>query len=265
VSSLPPRAAPVEAERRREDFEVERVGASSSSLLDAVDRLIDKGAMLKGDVVLAIANVDLVRLDLNLLLAAVETLEAAEERRGRLRAGQAATERRTENRELGTGNWELGIRAEAEPRPIRTEVPADCGASREGSRAASVPGSQFPVPSSPFAVSESASSECEQDVNKPAKRIALDPKDASKGVAKLVLTLVEFVRQLLERQAIRRMEGGRLADEAVEGMGEALLRLEAKVREMKDAFGLAGEDLDLDLGPLGKLNGPGASGHQRSE
>ena len=77
------------------------------------------------------------------------------------------------------------------------------------------------------------------------------------GVARLVLTLVEFVRQLLERQAIRRMEGGRLPDEKVERMGEALARLEEKVIEMKNAFGLAGEALDLDLGPLGRLNGPG--------
>jgi hypothetical protein len=87
--------------------------------------------------------------------------------------------------------------------------------------------------------------------------LALDPKSAEKGVARLVLTLVEFVRRLLERQAIRRMEGGLIADEAIERLRATLARLEQKVLELKRVFGLEGEDLDLDLGPLGRLNGRG--------
>ena len=80
-----------------------------------------------------------------------------------------------------------------------------------------------------------------------------DEDDIEAGVAKLVLTLVEFIRQILEHQAIRRMEGGRLSDEEVERLGLALLRLQERLAEIKDAFGVADEDLNIDLGPLGKL------------
>ena len=85
------------------------------------------------------------------------------------------------------------------------------------------------------------------------ERVDVDPDGAGAGLAKLVLTLVEFLRQLLERQAIRRMEGGTLSDEEVERMGVALMRLEEKVHELAAQFGLKKEDLNLGLGPLGEL------------
>jgi hypothetical protein len=75
-----------------------------------------------------------------------------------------------------------------------------------------------------------------------------------KSVAQLVLSLVEFLRKLLERQAIRRMDGGTLSAEEVESIGLALMRLEAAVREIAEKFGLDPEDLNLDLGPLGRLH-----------
>jgi len=84
-------------------------------------------------------------------------------------------------------------------------------------------------------------------------RVDVDPEGVEQGLAKLVLTLVEFLRQLLERQAIRRMDGGTLTDDEVERVGIALMRLEAKVREMAEAFGLDPDDLNLGLGPIGKL------------
>ena len=80
-----------------------------------------------------------------------------------------------------------------------------------------------------------------------------DPEDVRRSVAKLVLTLVEFIRQLLERQAIRRMEAGTLTNEQTESVGLALMRLEDAVREIAAQFGLAPDDLNLDLGPVGKL------------
>jgi hypothetical protein len=80
-----------------------------------------------------------------------------------------------------------------------------------------------------------------------------DPDDVRRSVAKLVLTLVEFIRQLLERQAIRRMESGTLTSEQTEAVGMALMRLEETVRELAGQFGLAVEDLNLDLGPVGRL------------
>jgi hypothetical protein len=77
-----------------------------------------------------------------------------------------------------------------------------------------------------------------------------DPEDVQKSVAQLVLTIVEFLRQLMERQAIRRMEANTLTEAEVEAVGVALMRLEETVREIGARFGLAPEDLNLDLGPI---------------
>jgi hypothetical protein len=87
----------------------------------------------------------------------------------------------------------------------------------------------------------------------PESRIDCTPENIEQGLAKLVLSLIELLRQLLERQAIRRMEGGTLSDAKIEEMGEALMKLEAKIHELADHFGLTPADLNLDLGPLGSL------------
>jgi hypothetical protein len=86
-----------------------------------------------------------------------------------------------------------------------------------------------------------------------AARWNADPENVQRSVAKLVLTLMEFLRKLLERQAIRRMESRTLTDAEVEAVGLALMRLEETLRTMGERFGLAPEDLNLDLGPLGRL------------
>jgi hypothetical protein len=80
-----------------------------------------------------------------------------------------------------------------------------------------------------------------------------DPDDVRRSVAKLVLTLVDAIRQLLERQAIRRMEAETLTEQETEDIGMALMRLEEAIRDIGAQFGLSPEDLKLDLGPLGKL------------
>jgi hypothetical protein len=84
-------------------------------------------------------------------------------------------------------------------------------------------------------------------------RIDVDAEGLEQGLAQLVLTLVEFLRQLLERQAVRRMEGGSLSDEEVERVGVALMKLEEKVHQLADQFGLRPSDLNINLGPLGDL------------
>ena len=84
-------------------------------------------------------------------------------------------------------------------------------------------------------------------------RIDLDPEQVGDGLAKLVLTLLELIRQLLERQAIRRLDAGSLDHEQTERLGLTLMRLAQRMEELKTHFGLQGEDLNLDLGPLGKL------------
>jgi len=84
-------------------------------------------------------------------------------------------------------------------------------------------------------------------------RINIDAESVEQGLAKLVLTLIELIRRLLEKQAVRRMEGGGLSPEQVEELGLALMKLEAKMQELKAQFKLADEDLNLDLGPIGRL------------
>jgi hypothetical protein len=80
-----------------------------------------------------------------------------------------------------------------------------------------------------------------------------DPEDVQKSVAQLVLTIVEFLRRLMERQAIRRMEQKTLTKKEVEAVGAALMTLERTIRDIGKRFGLTPEDLNLDLGPIGKL------------
>ena len=80
-----------------------------------------------------------------------------------------------------------------------------------------------------------------------------DPDEVQRSVGQLVLTLVEFIRKLLERQAIRRMDAGTLTSDQTEAIGEALMKLEETVRDMATRFGIPPDELNLDLGPLGKL------------
>ena len=95
--------------------------------------------------------------------------------------------------------------------------------------------------------------EMEKVQNALPKKIAANPENAEKGLAKLVLTLIELIRKLMEKQAMRRVEAGSLTDEEVERVGETLMKLENKMKELKEIFGLKDEELNLNLGPLGDL------------
>lgn len=86
-----------------------------------------------------------------------------------------------------------------------------------------------------------------------SNRINADPERVERGLAQLVLTLIELLRQLMERQAARRVEGGSLTEDEVERLGRAFMKLEERMDELKDEFGLEDEDLNLNLGPLGDL------------
>ncbi|WHY03021.1 gas vesicle protein K [Neobacillus sp. DY30] len=85
------------------------------------------------------------------------------------------------------------------------------------------------------------------------ERLPLDSNQVEQGLAKLVLTIIELLRQLMERQAMRRVENDSLTDEQIEELGLTLMRLEEKMEELKQIFGLENEDLNIELGPLGKL------------
>jgi len=82
------------------------------------------------------------------------------------------------------------------------------------------------------------------------ERISADPEIVENGLAKLVLSIIELVRKLLEKQALRRMDAGNLTDEEIERLGNALMKLEDKMTELKKTFGLSDEDLNMKLGPV---------------
>jgi hypothetical protein len=85
------------------------------------------------------------------------------------------------------------------------------------------------------------------------RRIDANPEEVERGLAKLVLTVIELLRRLLEKQAIRRIDSGNLTDEEIERLGLTFLRLNQRMKELQGAFNLADEDLNLNLGPLGDL------------
>lgn len=169
---------------------------SEYTLLDVADKLLDTGVSLTGEATISVADVDLIYLGLDVVLASVERVR-------------------------GKGNVPL------------------------------VPFPRWPTPAAhgPGAMSAATYPE----VKAVPDRIDVDPDEVERGLAKLVLTIVEFIRQLLERQAVRRMDGGGLSDEEIERVGVALMRLEEKVGEMAGHFGLRREELRLGLGPLGEL------------
>jgi hypothetical protein len=165
---------------------------------------------------LAVADIDLIKLDLGLLLTAVESA---------MRRGGGLESLTSLRRDSARGAIEAGA-----DQPIRREVTSALPVTAETS--------ETPLE----AVAESL-----------PPRVNADTETVENGLARLVLTLIEVLRKVLEHQAIRRMEGGHLTAEEVERLGVALLRLNDRMQEMKGVFGLKDEDLQIDLGPLGRL------------
>lgn len=196
------------------------------TLLDVVDTALDTGVVLQGDVTISVADVDLVFLGLKLVLASVDTLRPG-------RSGGAKGD--ASDRAPGIGDAACGSAA---------------GCAREDGTlgAAGQCGTQEPSPTQCASGSAQA-----RDTPSESRKPWADPEKVEQGLAKLVLTVVELLRQLLERQALRRMDRGSLTDGEIERMGRAFQRLEQKMQELKGVFGLDGEDLNLNLGPLGNL------------
>lgn len=196
-------------------------GDERLELSDLLSHVLDKGVVLKGEVMLAVADIDLVRLDLGLLLTAVETVLG----RG---GGLAGPER-------------AGLLGAAGP-PRERPVIAPSGSTMESQ-----------VVQTLDAPKDAAIMPLETVAEGFPPRLNTDPDKVENGLAKLVLTLIEVLRKVLEHQAVRRMEGGHLSDEEVERLGIALLRLNDRMQDMKGIFGLTDDDLQIDLGPLGRL------------
>lgn len=85
------------------------------------------------------------------------------------------------------------------------------------------------------------------------RRLNADPENLEKGLAQLVLTIVELLRQLMERQALRRIDDGTLTEDQVERLGQTFMKLAERMEQLREEFGLDAEDLNLNLGPLGNL------------
>lgn len=191
-------------------------GDERLELSELLSHVLDKGVVLKGEVMLAVADIDLIRLDLGLLLTAVQTA-------------------------------------------LDREVPRSSAPAISVGGAAALP----PVPSGSTMESqvvdalhpprESTVAPLESVAENLPPRLNTDPDKVENGLAKLVLTLIEVLRKVLEHQAVRRMEGGHLSDAEIEKLGVALLRLNDRMQDMKGIFGLTDEDLQIDLGPLGRL------------
>jgi hypothetical protein len=206
------------------------------SLLETLNHLLDKGVVVAGDITISVANIDLIFLNLNALLGSVETVnEVLSRRAGAVRAlalapraydeGAQAAEKKVDTRR--EGGLLLSEQSPLPPAPLESEV-SDARAS-------------------------AAVEQLRQETGRLPERINIDPRSVEQGLAKLVLTLIELIRRLLEKQAVRRMEGGGLSAAQVEELGLALMKLEEKMRELKSQFGLEDEDLNLDLGPIGRL------------
>jgi hypothetical protein len=192
-------------------------GDERLELAEVLSHVLDKGVVLRGEVMLAVADIDLIRLDLGLLLTAVESVV----RRGG-----------------GEGARLPGAAAPRSPRPAI----GPSGSTMESQVVESLDAPRGATTAPLEVVAEGL-----------PPRLNTDPDKIENGLAKLVLTLIEVLRKVLEHQAVRRMEGGHLSDEEVERLGVALLRLNGRIQDMKGIFGLTDEDLQIDLGPLGTL------------
>lgn len=192
----------------------------ASSLADVVDSLLGKGTVLLGETSISLAGVDLVHLQLQLMLSSTANLVDGSPRRPSPHAIP----------DLGwTG-----------PRQPRTANDRQTGAPRYDDVPASSGDGFFlgDVPSQTSAAVSPAPS---------------DGESPEKGIARLALTVVELLRQTVERQAVRRVDAGGLTDEEVERMGLALMELEEKMAQLREMFGLTEEETNLDLGPIGQV------------
>ena len=192
-------------------------GEPRIELSEVLNHILDKGVVLKGEVMLAVADIDLIRLDLGLLLTAVESAIRRPPVPGARTLGLAAPRRESHPAASSGSTMESQVVESLDAPTDATVVPLETVAE-------SLP-----------------------------QRLNTDPEKVENGLAKLVLTLIEVLRKVLEHQAVRRMEGGHLSDAEIEKLGDALLRLNDRMQDMKGIFGLTDDDLQIDLGPLGKL------------
>jgi hypothetical protein len=235
----------VTTDRKKGSFDEVRVGTENTllgdepvDLSDVLNTVLDRGAVVHGEVVIAVADIDLITLNIGLLLQAVASAEQ--------RAARAALVAPAEPAASGS-----------QPRPGSLANTLGTVPHRgEPLLATPRPGKSIPADADP-AYSTATTEPTRNSLNAVAQglpeRINADAAGPESGLARLVLTLIEVLRKVLEHQAVRRMEGGRLTDEEIERLGLTLARLNERMGELKHIFGLSEQDLQIDLGPLGRL------------
>jgi hypothetical protein len=230
------------AGRPDESAELASAAAEPQSLADVLNNVLDRGVVVGGDVVLSVAGVDLVLLKLSALLTSVSTMRELEAR-GRSRAAREPA-------------GEIGP-VRREPREEK-DLPGSADQSKE-----IPPPTSRPTPQGGDAAAgsqagrEAADSALAAQLGKVApqlpEKLDIDPESVQRDLARLVLTIVELLRRVVEHQAVRRMDDPDLTEERIERMGIALQQLSARMDDLRSIFGLAAEDLNIDLGPLGRL------------
>jgi len=169
----------------------------NASLVDALDVVIDKGAVVQGDIVVRIADLDLLAISLKIILVSMSRL-------------QTQQGKRTDKVNINEMGDEVYLKK------MESQI-------------------------------EKAQVHINQMIN------AENSQEAESGLAQLVLTLIKLITDLVEKEAIRRVEGGQLTEIEMQKLGLNLQAIETKIEELRLVFGLKEEDLNLDLGPLGKL------------
>ncbi len=180
--------------------------AVKTSVLDVLDRLLDRGVVLRGDLLLTVADVELVTVSLAAVVASTATLD----------------------RVSGPRLWSAREDGRGDDPPMNEASPPRFETMRAASHAA-------------------------ERSNTPPEDVRIDPDDTERGLVKLVLTVVELLRQLMERQAIRRMTLGSLSPSQCERVGRTFLNLDRTMSELVEHFRLRRDELNLDLGPIGNL------------
>lgn len=204
------------------------------TLLELLDRLLDKGVVVNGELLLSVADIDLVYLNIGLLLSSVKTVKQAARSNSRGEAMWKPWQTSPYEELLDNPSCEVE-RNDVALMPFPHEQSQDNSGHGETI-----------VRNSTITVEEGLGHPFEPNAN-------IDPRNVEKGLARLVLTLVELIRKLMEKQAVRRIDAGQLHAQEIDRVGDTFFLLDKKMEQLKQAFGLQDEDLNLDLGPLGDL------------
>lgn len=206
------------------------------TLLELLDRLLNKGVVVKGEILLSVADIDLVYLNLGLLLSSVKTVEQAVSKDDNRETKSISRQTSTQGEFLDAPGPQLEVgRRDLVPPPFIIEN----SQSKSGNE-------ELITRALPSAIDHGLEQLFEPKTN-------IDPKNVEKGLTKLVLTLVDLIRKLMEKQAVRRIDAGQLNAREIERIGETFFLLDERMEQLKKIFDLQDEDLNLDLGPLGKL------------